>query len=349
MSTKRITELTDEQRAAMDAHADKWIAHGWSTEPADWALFEDAAERCYKYAGLPWHGRVVRVSSPLVLSLAAPIAAFILAQDERDAVRNALSGAVGRAVGNPVNDAVNAAVRRLWDYRLWGNLWTYWQAYNSYFRDVCGLDLDGDMWDRSRAYEDTAKAAGWSWPHREFVMVCDRPAVLHLEQIGPRGWGSHRLHCEDGPAIAWRDGYALYFWHGVRVSRELIEGKLTTAEILRERNAEVRRCAIEKMGWDQFLNQIGCTPVDSLPDPGNPGQDMHLYDLPDKVQVYGDRVRMLLVTNGTPEPDGTRRRFGQTVPTGIGSALAAQAWMGDDPSSPVRMTPELYTQLARRT
>jgi hypothetical protein len=246
-----------------------------------------------------------------------------------DAVGGAVGGAVGDAVGDAVRDAVGGAVRRTilnaWFYRLWGNLWPYWQAYNSFFRDHCGLELDGDLWDRSRAYEDTAKAAGWWWPHKEFTMVCDRPAVLHVEQVGPRGWGSHRLHCDDGPAIAWRDGYALYFWHGTPVPAGLIEGRWTTGDILREPNAEVRRCAIERMGWDQFIADAELAQVgQAVPDPGNPGHELALYEVPE--QIYDEPVRVLLCTNGTVERDGTRRRFGLTVPGSIDSPLAAAAW-----------------------
>lgn len=336
---KRITQLTPEQTAAMDAHADEWIAHGWSTQPADWDLFTDAAERCYRHAGLPWHGRVVRVSSPLALSIAAPTAAYVLALRQlRDAVDGAVNGAVDGAVDGAVYKATLQTIQKLYYYRLWGNLWTYWQARNSFFRDHCHLELDGDMWDRARAYEDTAKAAGWWWPHREFVMVCDRPAVLHLEQVGPRGWGSHRMHCETGPAIAWRDGYALHYWHGVRVPADLVEGDgWDTDRILREPNAEIRRCAIEKLGWDRFVETANLTQVGNrVADPGNPGHTIALFDVPE--QIYDEPVRVLLCTNATEERDGTRRRFGLTVPASICDPVAAAAWtFGLNPSDYARL------------
>ena len=72
---KRLTELTDAERAAMPAHARRWIEVGWRTGEADWAAFEEAVRRAYRYTGAPWPGRVVRVPSPLVGALAAPVAA----------------------------------------------------------------------------------------------------------------------------------------------------------------------------------------------------------------------------------------------------------------------------------
>ena len=84
-------------------------------------------------------------------------------------------------------------------------------------------------------------------------MVCDNPVELHIETAG----GEKRMHCETGPAISWADGYGIYMWHGVRVPADLIETGWDTARILREPNAEVRRCAIERMGWDQFIVDAG--------------------------------------------------------------------------------------------
>jgi hypothetical protein len=46
-------------------------------------------------------------------------------------------------------------------------------------------------------------------------MVCERPAELHLEWAGPGG--VPRLQHPDGPAIRWRDGWAVHALHGTRV------------------------------------------------------------------------------------------------------------------------------------
>jgi hypothetical protein len=152
-------------------------------------------------------------------------------------------------------------------------------------------------------------------------MVTDRPLFIHREQVDTT-W---RLHHPTGPAIAWA-GYELHFWHGVRVPASLIEDAgWTTEQIIAEPNAEIRRCAIERIGWDSFvararLRQVG----DTVPDPGNPGHDLTLYDVPE--QVYGEDIRVLLCTNGTVERDGTRRRFGLTVPADMPDPLTAAAW-----------------------
>ena len=91
---KRITKLTPEQEAAMDGHAQKWIRFGWNTGPVDWAAWEKGARSCYAYAGVPFPDRIVRVSSPLVGALAAPIAAYLIALKRSSTVDGAVDGKV---------------------------------------------------------------------------------------------------------------------------------------------------------------------------------------------------------------------------------------------------------------
>jgi hypothetical protein len=337
---RRITDLTDEQRAAIPDHVATWVAYGQTTERPDWAAIDAAIQECYQHAGIPWHGNIVRVPSPFVGALAAPIADLMIRRTAvGDAVRGAVHGAVDVAVGDAVGDAVRGAVgdreiieavRDGWWRYCGGQWWANWQAWTAYFRDVCGLELDGDLWDRDRAYA-TAQSAGWWWPYRHFVVISDRPTELHLEQIRETGWGSHQLHRADGPAITWSDGTGLWFWHGLRVPRELIEEPAeswTVERILRLDNTEIRRAAIERIGWDRLEAQLG-EPVATAPDPANAPHELRLYDVPH--ELFEERVRLVTMTNASPDKDGTVRRYGETVPADIEDPVAASAWGWDLP------------------
>jgi hypothetical protein len=114
--------------------------------------------------------------------------------------------------------------------------------------------------------------------------------------------------------------------------------------ILDERNAEVRRCAIERLGWDRFVAQAQLRRVgEDQPDPGNPGQFLRLYDLPGALRTRRGRpVRLLVVTNASPGRDGTRRSFGLLVPATAPDALAAAA-------ATFGLRPEEYRALDRAT
>jgi hypothetical protein len=268
--------------------------------------------------------------------VAAQVAAQVGGQVD-DQVRDQVGGQVYDQVYDQVDDQVYAdALRHYFGGQFWAGGWGWGPAFVSYFTDVCGLELPDDIAAKAAAYRATVESGCWWFPYQDFVVLVDRPNEIHLDN---GAGGFRRLHREDGPAISW-DGWALHFWHGTPVPAQLIEQGWATERILREPNAEVRRCAIEMLGWDQFIIDAELALIDEQPDPGNPGQTIALFDVPE--QVYDEPVRVILVTNGSPERDGTRRRFGLTVPDTISDALTAAAWTYDLPR-------DQYAQLARRT
>src|SRR6478735_1732765 len=139
--------------------------------------------------------------------------------------------------------------------------------------------------------------------------------------------------------IEWPDGWGFHAWHGTRVPVDLIETGWDTDRILKEENAEIKRCAIEKYGWPEFIEDAGMKQVGATePDPGNPVYELALYSLPRS--LYDDMpVRVLVCTNAAEERDGTRRRFGLTVNASCKTPTEAAAWtFGLDPTA--------YKQLA---
>lgn len=52
--------------------------------------------------------------------------------------------------------------------------------------------------------------------HRRFCIVSDRPCELHFD-------GEGRSHNAHGPSHRWRDGFALYHWHGLPIPAHIIE------------------------------------------------------------------------------------------------------------------------------
>lgn len=207
-----------------------------------------------------------------------------------------------------------------------------WPIVTAFFRDEVKLPLAEELWQRSRRYQD-ALLTRWWWPTRDFIMVCDRPAELHLDS-------GDRLHNDSGPSIRWPDGWGVCFWHGTQVPADLIDPGWTPEQILAELNTETRRCAIERIGWDRFVTAAQLAELDRSPDPGNPGQLLRLFDLPGRVPSR--RMRVLLCTNATRELDGGRHSFGLAVPPDCPTALAGAAWTFD-------LTEAEYLKLARAT
>lgn len=266
----RIDRLTDANRARLGEWRDAWVRVALSTAPADRPRFEASVADRYRAIGLAPPKRVVWVESPLVLSLAAPVAALLLASREQLSVDQAIAGHVWTrlaealvplharlgaeiarevlaeirsAVGDPVDEAggavdlaideaideatkpsmfgvyyqmpdpVNAAVRaavggataseidatlegasgggwaRLYGCRFAGQLRSDEAAFWTFLLDVCGVRLDSADEAHIRAVVGTSSSACWWWPHRDFVVVSDRP-----QQVAPG-------------AVVFRDGW----------------------------------------------------------------------------------------------------------------------------------------------
>ncbi|MFF0204682.1 DUF6745 domain-containing protein [Streptomyces sp. NPDC005017] len=211
-------------------------------------------------------------------------------------------------------------------------------------RALSGLGVAPYMWadamerlgvmgmDDLHGEQQVARHAGYWWAFRDYAVLTPRPDVFRRDAQG-------RLHCAEGPAAVWPDGWAIHSWHGRRVPATLIAGSWDTARILAESNVEVRRCAIERMGWPEFIVAAGLRQVGRRePDPGNPGQWLSLYELPHE----RGRVRVLLCTNASVERDGTRRQYGLTVPADTPDATTAAAGL-------LGLTREQYLTIARAT
>jgi len=274
-------------------------------------------------------------------------------------VGDGVEAGVRAGVRDGVRDGVRTGVSLLAPYQEWlhepirrglskvrtqwyaqyrgGNLWCSSNAWATWFRDH-GLDLGDDLWNRLDA-DNTMCLAGPSWWFGGHCIVSDRPTELHVENVA----GVNRLHCGTGTAIAWADGWGIYSWHGVQVPADLIEDGWPIDRIMREENAEVRRCAVEILadrdGWAGIIRAAGWQQIGAdAPDPGNPGQRLSLYRVPALTDrrgvgmgLYREPVNLLRCTNATVERSGERHEFGLTVPADITDPTEASAWTFDLP------------------
>lgn len=404
MTFKRLHSLTPVQASQLATHAQRWVDISLRTTPADRAVFEAGARSCYRYAGLPWHGNIIWVASPMVLYLAARSAALLLhfrrgkvsyscLQSVRRAVgaeawHAAISAlqhrldpqerggpgagyaiehqvtapvrdAVWQAVGDParvnvsldlqiaLNRASHSVRRAVWETVLAAQdevasqagrpgvsaLKKSWRrerlrifdgcfslgtpvcaAFTSFFREVCGVQLPGDLWERARGYERTLEHAYWWCPHNDFLFVCDGPREIHLELTGPaarRTPAARHLHRPHGPAVSWPDGWSVHADHGRRVPGWIIEHPeaITVAHIAAQRNAETRRVMIERYGWARYVADSGAEVIDTAP-MDHPIRGLRGARLLRKrIPGEPEPVVFLDMINSTPEADGSFRHY----------------------------------------
>ena len=190
-----------------------------------------------------------------------------------------------------------------------GNEWASWCCYLSFVRHVVGFKDESHA--AYKHYEDCAIHSGWRYMHSEFVIVCDRPLRRVTRMIGDR----YQLHCEDGPAIEWRDGNVAWYIEGVRVDRQIVMAPetQTAAQIDAEQNADVKEIRIRRFGWPRYLQESGARVVDS--------RICEVTNTTEALMETKDGNRRLMVTCPT------RRRFAPGVPREIKTCEEAQRWL----------------------
>jgi len=232
---KKITTLTEEQKARFPEFIQKWTDIGLSTSPANRKEAEAGIIEAYAIAGLP-APKIVWCGSPLSQGLTRALIFGL-----KDAEWKDIQAKIGDSVRDSVRDSV-------WDSG-YGQHDANWIGFYDYFKIVCGLEKEtqkiSGLW-------KIAANAGWFLPHKNLCWVSERHTVLHRNTQG-------RLHKDGSAALEYPDGFSIFALNGVRMkpcyvttAAEQIDPKV----VLAETNVEVRRELIRKIGMERFLSVV---------------------------------------------------------------------------------------------
>jgi len=214
---------------------------------------------------------------------------------------------VGAQVRAQVWAQVGARVRDQVEAAIYGSHDAGWLGFYEFFNRHFALA------EKATCLFEVSRSCGWVWPFVGCAIITGRPSVISFDD-------QKLLHSETGPAIAYRDGFAVHAWHGVRIPAEWIEDKasLTPKVALTWENTEQRRVAMQIVGWANILRELGARVIDDHADPET--GTLVEVDLPgeDDEKI---RARFLHVLCGT------KREFALGVPPDTASAEAAQAWL----------------------
>ncbi len=359
---------------------DEWLAYGLSTRPAERADAEDAVAGIYRLLGqapprFTWVASpaaamdLVRdepgfrsgpLRHPPLPTFAGRLASLEFALRDRlgaavggpwtppwaprpplpRLLRRAVGGALTASVADAARVAVRSSVGTVPGLMTWyGQHAAHWVGYY----DICARVGSARYGARDSAdlllWARLARATGWWWAAPGRCVMAERPVAVRTEPAPGAANGEVRLHGEDGPAVAFADGSAVHVLHGTVVP-EWVVTEPTVERIHAEPNIEIRRSAIERIGWDRYVDQAGLKLLGTADDPGNPGFRLGLYDVP--ADTWGRPGRLLLTVNGSVEPDGRRRRYGLGVPAHIDDPLDAAGWT-------YGVSGQQYARLVRRT
>jgi len=352
LSLIEIARLSDPQREKLGQYGQRWSELRIATEPCDRAAAEAGVERAYAAAGLVPPRSIVWGGGPLEIandwmrssdSAGEAVRSQVIDQICRKAevavehvvglgVRMALAGELRLArvpqFCTTIDEAVHRdcqrvrptlrarffnlfAPRRLRRASFASSAFAFHSASSlgalEFFHDACGLQrqtaaLSG-LW-------QIAENAAWMLPHRHVCWLSERPRLVCQD---PRG----RLHAANGPAVGYRDGWSAYAWKGVLVPSWMIEHpeRITVRTIGAALDPQIRRCMIEILTPERFIAQGGA----------------HRIAQDETGVLWRQRWRWeawaaVEVTNGTPEADGTRKRYFLQVPANMRTPREAVAW-----------------------
>ena len=218
-------------------------------------------------------------------------------------------------------------VKKWADVYQGGNMWAMLPCYVEAMRDVIGL-TGLPVWEQYKAWEDAATYGGFRVMHEKFCIVSDFPEVLKTDSRG-------RAHCATGPSHRWRDGFEIYHLNGIRVPKWLVmtdAGKIDPMLALNEKNVDVQREIIRKIGAERMLKAVGAKTVDTFVDCHTKGGNV--YEL--KELLVGQISRKYLYYEHASVPGYW---YAQAVPPNTKRAIHARAWiLGMD--SPEQKTDE---------
>jgi len=186
-------------------------------------------------------------------------------------IRDSIEDNIRDNIGTNIRDSIRKMKLEYIDTYSWCQHDINWIAYYKYFEKYGLLPYDRnfeifDIW------YDLACSCGWCYTFENMVFVCEKPSKLYLNNQG-------RLHNPSGMALEYSDGYGLWMLNGVRVGKELIitpAEKLNPQLVVKEKNAEIRRELVRKIGIERVCQHLNAKCIDK-----KGGYELLLLDLGD--------------------------------------------------------------------
>ena len=273
---QKIKELTKEQEAYLPVFRDEWLKVGLSTKSIEKAKADKAISNLYAAGGLE-QPMIMHFQSPWQCIMAinflqkfGELPKANLGDNLRDNLRanlrDNLRDNLGANLWANLGDNLWANLRdNLWanskfiDTWFWAGQDASWLAFYE-FGEKIGVEYGKK--DHFHAYINFAKTCGWGYFYPGIAIVSDRPEIIKKDDEA-------RLHCEDDPALKFRDGYSVYCWHGQNIPADWIEKPdcLTPEMAITWENVDQRSAACEILGWHHIINSLDAKIIDEDKDP----------------------------------------------------------------------------------
>jgi hypothetical protein len=285
----QIDKLTPEQEAKIPEYRAKWTQIGTSCEPCDFEKSKEFAILTYRQSD---------IEPPKSFHLCdSPIQAANLAAD--------LKVQYKLAPKNMSKDERKKLVQECYEEQIYGYHEASWLSYYDFMLTELGIEecekLTGLM--------GMAQNCGWWSPYSENAIFQHRHTACHLN-------AENQLHCEDGPAVHYRDNTSIWMINGIGVDEQIVMAPETQTidQINNETNQDVRSLRIDRFGWVNYLRISKAKCID----------ERHNDVEGTKEALYTTKLGDTRLVVTCP----TGRLFALGVPKTIKSCEQAQSWLG---------------------
>ena len=254
--TKKLESLTAEQEALIPIFRQKWLDCFYGSQELNKELAEKQIKWLYKLTEKP---------EPKILFMDSPIGCQVLIQHLK----------------NP-NAPISFDIKEFEPKCFYGDVADMgWVSMYDLIQE-CGLFSDYD-WDNFNGFKSLLESGIYEfYPFENYCIVSAKPKVYQDDK--------QRLHCGDGASVIFKDGFEIYYWHGINVPEEWIKDKTTITRdmILTEQNVEQRRCMQEIVGNERYMELLDVIELDK--DIDDKGFPMSLLRTKEKDNIINEYI-----------------------------------------------------------
>ena len=238
-----ITNLTKVQTDKFPEYVREWVARGLTTKQRslDDAIIDFG--NFQKYILKKEIAPVVILNSPLECRVAVCLTKALF-QESNCQVGSQVQSQVESQVWSQVESQVPNFVYPYFDCQFQAS----WFSFYEFVKNELGV-----IYPNLKEYEYLKNCIGYGmvFPLDELCIVCQPPTEIHRNTNG--------LHNENGPALTYSGQNEIYALNGVTMDKQYVLAKaedISSQDVLRETNIEVRRELLRKVEIERLLNDL---------------------------------------------------------------------------------------------
>lgn len=212
-------------------------------------------------------------------------------------------------------------MQRAYESLLITQWWCFWAGYYDY-AEMIGVKFDESL---KSVFHEFCKEIPLIYAFDGLAIICHKPQIAWKEMPHEKGKPANRiLHNEKGPVIEYQDGFKVYCLNNIRVPESLVmtdAGKIDPKSALTEKNVDIQREIIRKVGAERMLKACDAKTLDTFTDRHTKGgNEYKLMEM-----TVGENIRRKYLYFEHASFSGVF--YAHPVHPDIKRALHARAWM----------------------